>query len=71
MYNDEGPCFPQLIHDCMYYAYSQVYVKNLIHTLLHIGMILSTFGLSSHSFDFGLFPKNLIPMKILSILMNS
>jgi len=33
-------------------------------TYLHIGMILSTLGLSPHGFAFGLYPKGLIPMEI-------
>jgi hypothetical protein len=33
-------------------------------TYLHIGMILSTLGLSPHEFALGLYPKGLIPMEI-------
>jgi hypothetical protein len=33
-------------------------------TYLHIGMILSTLGLSPHGFALGLYPKGLIPMEI-------
>jgi len=33
-------------------------------TYLHIGMTLSTLGLSPHGFALGLYPKGLIPMEI-------
>jgi hypothetical protein len=33
-------------------------------TYLHIGMILSTLGLSPHGFALGLYPKGLMPMEI-------
>ena len=39
-------------------------VRTLDSTYLHIGMILSTLGLSPHGFAFGLTPKGLIPMEI-------
>jgi hypothetical protein len=40
------------------------HVRIMDTTYLHIGMILSTLGLSSHGFVLGLYPKGLIPMEI-------
>jgi len=39
-------------------------VRTMDTTYLHIGMILSTLGLSPHGFALGLYPKGLIPMEI-------
>jgi hypothetical protein len=39
-------------------------VRTMDTTYLHIGMILSTLGLSPHGFAIGLYPKGLIPMEI-------
>ena len=39
-------------------------VRTMDTTYLHIGMILSTLGLSSHGFALGLYSKGLIPMEI-------
>ena len=41
-----------------------VCVRIMDTTYLHIGMILSTLGLSPHGFALGLYPKGLIPMEI-------
>ena len=40
------------------------HVRIMDTTYLHIGMILSTLGLSPHGFALGLYPKGLIPMEI-------
>ena len=39
-------------------------VRTLDTTYLHIGMILSTLGLSPRGFTLGLYPKGLIPIEI-------
>jgi hypothetical protein len=41
-----------------------ILVRTMDTTYLHIGMILSTLGLSPHGFALGLYPKGLIPMEI-------
>jgi len=40
------------------------FVWTMNTTYLHIGIILSTLGLSPHGFTLGLYPKGLIPMEI-------
>jgi len=51
---------PMFKHD---FAYVSV-VRTMDTIYLHIGMILSTLGLSPHGFALGLYPKGLIPMEI-------
>jgi len=47
----------------MFFLYLD-YVRIMDTTYLHIGVILSTLGLSPHGFALGLYPKGLTPMEI-------